>query len=75
ELQEDVYMTIPEGVTCHRPNQVCKLQKSLYGLKQANRKWYEKLTALLLQQGYSQSTSDYSLFTLKTDAHFTAILV
>lgn len=68
-------MTIPEGVTCQKPNQVCKLQKSLYGLKQASRKWDEKLTALLLQQGYTQSTSDYSLFTLKTDAHFTAILV
>lgn len=25
ELQEDMYMTIPKGVTCHRPNQVCKL--------------------------------------------------
>ena len=68
-------MTIPEGVPCHKPNQVCKLQKSLYGLKQASRKWYEKLTDLLLHQGYTQSTSDYSLFTLKTDAHFTIILV
>lgn len=75
ELKEDVYMTIPEGVTCHKPNQVCKLQNSLYGLKQASRKWYEKLTALLLHQGYTQSASDYSLFTLKTDIHFTAILV
>lgn len=68
-------MTIPEGVTCHKPNQVCKLQKSLYGLKQASQKWYEKLTTLLLQQDYTQSASDYSLFTLKTNDHFTAILV
>jgi hypothetical protein len=61
ELQEDVYMTIPQGVSCSKANQVCKLVKSLYGLKQASRKWYERLTSLLLQQGYRQSTSDYSL--------------
>jgi hypothetical protein len=75
DLQEDVYMIVPEGVTSPKPNQVCKLLKSLYGLKQASRKWYEKLTSLLIQEGYKQSSSDYSLFTLQSDAHFTALLV
>ncbi|MCH84640.1 retrovirus-related Pol polyprotein from transposon TNT 1-94, partial [Trifolium medium] len=75
DLQEDVYMTIPEGVTSPKPNQVCKLLKSLYGLKQASRKWYEKLTSLLIQEGYKQSTADYSLFTLHSDTNFTALLV
>jgi hypothetical protein len=75
DLQEDVYMTVPQGVNSSRPNQVCKLLKSLYGLRQASRKWYEKLTGLLLDQGYQQSSSDYSLFTLKKQASFTALLV
>ncbi|KAK2451623.1 putative mitochondrial protein [Trifolium repens] len=75
ELQEDVYMQIPNGVHCANPNQVCKLQKSLYGLKQASRKWNERLTSLLLREGYEQSTADYSLFTLTKDANFTALLV
>jgi uncharacterized heparinase superfamily protein len=48
DLKEDVYMMIPDGVHTSRPNQVCKLLKSLYGLKQASRKWYENLTSLLI---------------------------
>jgi hypothetical protein len=75
ELQENVYMTIPDGVQCSKPNQVCKLLKSLYGLKQASRKWYEKLTSLLVREGYTQSTSDYSLFTLNHTNDFTALLI
>jgi hypothetical protein len=68
-------MKIPEGVHCSNPNMVCKLQKSLYGLKQASRKWYEKLTSLLIKEGYIQSTSDYSLFTSSKAVKFTALLV
>ncbi|WJX63250.1 hypothetical protein P8452_48162 [Trifolium repens] len=75
DLQEDVYMSIPQGVHHFNPNQVCKLLKSLYGLKQASTKWYEKLTGVLLAQGYHQSVSDHSLFTLKHDNMFTALLV
>jgi hypothetical protein len=75
DLREDVYMTVPQGVTSPKPNQVCKLIKSLYGLRQASRKWYERLTSLLISQGYLQSSSDYSLFTLTKQDSFTALLV
>lgn len=68
-------MVVPQGVSCSKPNQVCKLLKSLYGLRQASRKWYEKLTYLLLAQGYKQSSSNYSLFTLNYATDFTALLV
>lgn len=54
---------------------MCKLLKSQHGLRQASRKWYERLTSLLLAQGYKQSSSDYSLFILSHDKNFTALLV
>ncbi|CAJ2668539.1 unnamed protein product [Trifolium pratense] len=38
-------------------------------------KWYEKLSTLLIHEGYSQSSSDYSLFTMKNGSIFIAILV
>ena len=62
DLQEQVYMSIPQGVTTSKPKQVCKLVKSLYGLKQASRKWFEKLSHMLLSLEYTQASSDHSLF-------------
>jgi hypothetical protein len=72
DLQEDVYMTPPPNVAA-KP--VCKLVKSLYGLKQASRKWYEKLTSLLLSHNYRQVASDHSMFTKQTASTFTVLLV
>ncbi|GJZ54512.1 ribonuclease H-like domain-containing protein, partial [Tanacetum coccineum] len=59
---EDVYMTIPEGYLDKNDKRVCKLVKSLYGLKQAPRKWNEKLTSVLIDNGFVQSLNDFSLF-------------
>ena len=40
KLEEDVYMTQPEGfVAPENAGKVCKLQRSIYGLKQASRSW------------------------------------
>lgn len=75
DLHEEVYMKLPPGVSSSIPNQVCKLQKSLYGLKQASRQWYSKLSTALLSLNYIQSAADYSLFTKAEGSYFTAILV
>lgn len=57
------------------PTRFANCKKSLYGLKQRSRKWYAKLSQLLIQERYHQSISNYSLFTLKQSGNFTALLV
>ncbi|GJS68200.1 retrotransposon protein, putative, ty1-copia subclass [Tanacetum coccineum] len=43
-LSEEVYMEQPEGfVNPKYPNRVCKLKRSIYGLKQASREWNKRL--------------------------------
>ncbi|EOY00276.1 Cysteine-rich RLK (RECEPTOR-like protein kinase) 8, putative [Theobroma cacao] len=82
DLAEEVYMEIPQGYSIkgEYPNSsskmVCRLHKSLYGLKQASRQWNAKLTASIVKYGFKQSTSDYSLFTMRTiNGDFVALLV
>lgn len=45
---------------------VCKLYKSIYGLRQASRQWYSKFSQALLHSGFSQSHSDHTLLTKGT---------
>ncbi|XP_019429682.1 PREDICTED: uncharacterized protein LOC109337215 [Lupinus angustifolius] len=68
-------MVIPQGVVYSNPNQVCKLDKSLYGLKQASRQWYSKLSNTLTQIGYTQSAHNNSLFTKSHGTNFIVLLI
>ncbi|XP_061336488.1 uncharacterized mitochondrial protein AtMg00810-like [Gastrolobium bilobum] len=68
-------MSIPEGVIPPKPTQVCKLEKSLYGLKQASRQLNARLSIELISLGYIQSFIDHSLFTKQNHDSFTAFLV
>jgi histone deacetylase 1/2 len=62
-LSENVYMQQPSGFEDSRyPSHVCKLQRSIYGLKQSPRAWYARLSECLFQLGFVSSKADTSLF-------------
>lgn len=68
DLEEEVYMKVPQGMS--NPD-----NKSLYGLKQASRQWFAKLSHALQQHGFKQSKNDYSLFTLRNGSQLTIVAV
>ncbi|RVW94082.1 Copia protein [Vitis vinifera] len=76
DLEEEVYMEIPPGFEeSMAKNQVCKLQKSLYGLKQSPRAWFDRFTKAVLKLGYKQGQADHTQFVKKSHAGKLAILI
>ena len=75
DLTEEVYMTLPQGFQRQGENKVCKLLKSLYGLRQASRQWNLKLTDALVEARYTQSSYDHSLFIKKIGIDVVVVLV
>lgn len=75
DLEEEVYMRMPPGFYSSTPNRVCRLRKSLYGLRQAPRQWFAKLSSKLEAYGFVRSYADYSLFTYRKGNVFMGLLV
>ncbi|GJY41082.1 ribonuclease H-like domain-containing protein, partial [Tanacetum coccineum] len=74
DLAETVYTKPLEG---YFPSgyKVFRLKKSLYSLKQAPRQWNAKLTSTVIENGFSHSKVDYSLYTKSNMDVFLALLV
>ena len=62
ELTETVYMRQPEGFEEGGADYVCKLNKAIYGLKQAARHWRNMLREFLESIGFKVLESDPSIF-------------
>ena len=66
-LDEDVFMEIPEGYREGKDGMVCKLKKSLYGLKQSPRNWYLMISKFIVESlGFKPTVSDPCLFSKRS---------
>ena len=81
-LDTNVYMKIPEGfklpeVMNSKPQSIysIKLQRSLYGLKQSGRMWYNRLSHYLLKEGYVNNSICPCIFIKKVATEFAIIAV
>ena len=75
-LHKNVYMCQPVGFgSSTHPTHVCKLIKSLYGLKQTPRAWFVQLRNALVSWGFQPSIYDNSLFHSRKNGHLVLVLV
>jgi len=62
DLEEEIYMEQPEGFTQEGEHLVCKLHKSLYGLKQSPRAWNQKLNVFFKSIEFVRIDVDISVY-------------
>ena len=66
DLKEEIYMDQPEGFKIKgKEHMVCKLKKSLYGLKHAPRQWYKKFDSFMVGHGYTRTNVDHCVYVRK----------
>ncbi|RVW93623.1 Retrovirus-related Pol polyprotein from transposon RE1 [Vitis vinifera] len=63
DLAEEVYMKQPPGFVAQgKSGLVCRLRRSLYGLKQSPRAWFSRFSSVVQEFGMLRSTADHSVF-------------
>ena len=72
-LKEEIFMEQPPGFSVD--GRVCKLNKSLYGLKQAAKEWYDKLNKVLLSIGFKRSDEDPCMYKYQADQNLCYVIV
>ena len=77
KLSKEVYMDLPPRCMASEKQgqKVCRLKKSLYGLKQSLRAWFRRFTKSMRDIGDHQSNSDHTLFLKKQHGKIIALIV
>ena len=76
ELKEEVFMDLPPGFEKRfGEDKVCRLKKSLYGLKQSPRAWFERFGKVIKKYGYTQSQADHTIFYKHSETGKLTILI
>ena len=69
-------MELPPGFDKESKNgKVCKLNKSLYGLKPSPRAWFDKFTRAIRQQDYVQAHADHTMYYRHKNEKITILIV
>ena len=75
-LMEDVYMTQPDSfVILEHANKVCKLQRSIYGLKQASRSWNHRFDETIKEFDFIQNEDDSCVYKKVSGSALTFIVL
>jgi Reverse transcriptase (RNA-dependent DNA polymerase) len=76
DLKEEVFMEIPLGFANEQfRDKVCRLKRSLYGLKQSPRAWFEIFSMTMKKLGYRQSDTDHTMFIQRKDGKICILIV
>jgi len=76
DLKEEVHMEAPPGFSeDFQRNEVCKLEKTLYGLKQSPRAWFRRFTVAMKRYEYKQNNSDHTLFLKRKGDLITCLII
>jgi len=69
-------MLQPEGFAeTGKENLVCRLNKSLYGLKQVSRCWYKRFDSFIISLGYNRLSSDHCTYYKRFEEDFMILLL
>ena len=66
DLVDFVLMEQPPGYIAQGKDRVCRLKKTIYGLKQSPRAWFENFSQVVMTGGFQRCAVDYSVFYRKT---------
>lgn len=76
DLEEEIYMKQPQGfVVKGKKELVCKLKKSLYGMKQPPRMWYQKFDTNILELRFVRSMADHCVYSKQVGNYFIYVVL
>lgn len=76
KIKELIYMEQPPGFQLPGSEHlVCKLNRSLYGLKQSPRAWYEEVNSFLCTHGWTRSAADHNLYFIHQQGNIVLLLL
>ena len=76
DLSETIYMSQPDGFQEKgKEHHVCRLKKSIYGLKQASRQWYLKFDEIVTSLGFKENDADQCIYMLMNVGSFVIMVL